>query len=133
MSFNPSDPVRMATAPFRWQNDQGVQNWLSDLYNGGFNDAKSATPGTLPTITSLTPSTLVHGSPSFTLVVTGTGFQSGCMVRWGGAYRSTLFSSATSISATITASDIASAGTVTVTVLNPDAGLTAAGSTFTIT
>jgi hypothetical protein len=129
--FNPSDPVRMATAPFRWQGDPGVQNWLNGLYQQGFTDAANATPGTLPTISSLSPSTLAHGAGAFTLTVTGTGFQSGCIVCWGGANRTSTYLSATQATAKILASDIAAAGSVNVTVLNPDRGLSAA-SVFTI-
>ena len=74
-----------------------------------------------PQISALAPQTVTVGSPGFTLQVTGSGFVSGATVRWNGADRSTTFVSATQLQAAIPAADIATAGTVPVTVRNPDA------------
>ncbi|HEY2994770.1 MAG TPA: PA14 domain-containing protein [Methylomirabilota bacterium] len=90
----------------------------------------SAAPG--PRITALTPSSGAAGGPGFTLTVTGSGFVSGSTVNWNGASRPRTFLSATQLTASIAAGDIAAAGSVPVTVRNPD-GSTSNTATFTIT
>ncbi|MCI0400489.1 MAG: IPT/TIG domain-containing protein, partial [Gammaproteobacteria bacterium] len=55
----------------------------------------------------------------FTLTVNGSNFINGSVVRWNGADRTTTFVSATQLTATIPASDIATAGTAAVTVFTP--------------
>ena len=74
-------------------------------------------------MTSLSPSYAIPGGASFTPHRAGTNFVSGAKVRWNGANRTTTFVSATQLRASITAADIATPGTIPVTVLNPDAGL----------
>ena len=88
-----------------------------------------AAPG--PTVSSLSPNSATAGGPAFTLTVNGTNFVSGSSVRWNGAARTTTLVSATQLTAAIAAADIAVAGTVPVTVVNPDASVSNA-STFTI-
>jgi hypothetical protein len=85
----------------------------------------------LITISSLAPSTAVHGTSAFTLTVNGGGFQNGCVVLWGGSARPTTFVSATQVTAQISATDILNAGTVSVTVQT--GGNSSPGSNFTIT
>lgn len=88
----------------------------------------------VPAITNLTPSSTAAGGAAFTLTVNGTNFINGSTVRWNGADRATTFGSATSLSAQITAADIANAGTAQVTVFNPaPGGGTSPTATFTIT
>ena len=74
-------------------------------------------------MTGLSPSYATAGGAAFTLTVSGTNFVSGAKVRWNGSDRTTTFVSATQLRATIPAADIATAGTVPVTVLNPDGGI----------
>ena len=76
----------------------------------------------LPTISSLSPSSKTAGAAAFTLTVNGEGFVEGSVVRWNGAARPTTYHSATRLSATIAAADIATAGTASVTVFNPEPG-----------
>ncbi|WP_263408874.1 hypothetical protein [Terriglobus tenax] len=83
-----------------------------------------------PTITSLSPASANAGSSAFTLTVTGTGFSSGAAVQWNGSSRSTTVVSATQLTASIPAADVASAGTAQVTVLSK--GRTSTASSFTI-
>src|SRR4029453_17585863 len=75
-----------------------------------------------PTITGLNPASATAGSPAFTLTVSGTNFVSGSMVRWNGANRTTTFVSATQLTASIPAGDIATTGTANVVVFNPAPG-----------
>src|SRR5205823_3263599 len=65
--------------------------------------------------------------------VNGTGLVNGSVVRWNGANRTTTFVSATQAQASISAADIAIAGTAQVTVFNPTpGGGTSANSAFSI-
>jgi hypothetical protein len=86
-----------------------------------------------PIATTLTPSSATAGGAAFTLTVNGSSFINGSVIRWNGANRTTTFDSSTQLRATISATDIATAGTATVTVLTPTpGGGTSAGLTFTI-
>jgi sugar lactone lactonase YvrE len=76
-----------------------------------------------PSITNLSPVSAVVGSSSFTLTVNGSGFVNGVStVQWNGSQRSTVFVSATQLTATINAADVSSSRTVNVTVVNSTAG-----------
>jgi FG-GAP-like repeat/Abnormal spindle-like microcephaly-assoc'd, ASPM-SPD-2-Hydin/FG-GAP repeat len=86
-----------------------------------------------PTITSLSPSSATHGGAGFTLTVNGTGFINSSVVNWNGSPRATTYVSSTEVTATITAADIAKAGSFKVTVTNPaPGGGTSAAKTFTV-
>jgi subtilase family serine protease len=83
-----------------------------------------------PAITSLSPSSATAGGASFTLTVNGSGFVSGSKVDWNGTALTTTYVSSTQVTATVPASDIATAGTASVTVVN---GSTVSNAeTFTI-
>jgi hypothetical protein len=88
----------------------------------------------VPTATGLSPALAMAGGSGFTLTVTGTNFIPSSVVRWNGTDRATTFVSATQLRATISAADIAMAGTAQVTVVNPaPGGGTSNPQTFTIT
>jgi hypothetical protein len=76
-----------------------------------------------PVITSLSPASAVAGNNGFTLTVKGANFVAGpsSTVYWNGSGRTTTYVSATQVQAAILASDIGTAGTFPVTVLNPSA------------
>jgi hypothetical protein len=107
----------------------------SDIATAGTANVTVVNPGNLtsntatftitnpsPTITTISPSTTVAGSGGFTLVITGTNFVNGSVVRWNGNPRPTTFVSSTQLTAAIPASDVATAGTASVTVFNPVPG-----------
>ncbi|MGD0156354.1 MAG: IPT/TIG domain-containing protein [Terracidiphilus sp.] len=77
----------------------------------------------VPTITSIVPSSVTAGGPGFTLTVNGTGYFAGSVVQVNGAGRNTTFVSATQLTASILASDIATQGTDQITVFNPSLAL----------
>jgi len=116
---------------------------ITATYNGDTNYAASAASpaatvtvtGTsnTPTITTLSPTTIVAGSAGFTLTVNGTNFASGATVNFGTNTPVTTFVSATQVTAAITAAQIATAATVGVTVTNPGGGGTSNSVNFTIT
>ncbi len=71
-----------------------------------------------PVITSLSPISATMGGPTFTLTVNGANFLSGSIVHWDGSVRATALVSDTQLTANINAADIATTGTVSVTVVN---------------
>lgn len=75
-----------------------------------------------PTITSISPATKYAGDANFILTVNGTNFVSGAVVNFSGSPRTTTYVSATQLTATILASDIATAGNYNITVTNPAPG-----------
>ncbi|MBY0487312.1 MAG: carboxypeptidase regulatory-like domain-containing protein, partial [Flavobacteriaceae bacterium] len=86
-----------------------------------------------PTNASISPTSKIAGSGAFTITVNGTNFVDGeSIVRWNGANRTTAFVSATQLTASITASDILTAGTANVTVFNTCNSTTTSSQTFTI-
>jgi len=90
-------------------------------------------PNPAPVLSSLIPSSATVGGSSFTLTLNGSNFISSSVVRWNGNARTTFFASSTTLTAAIPASDIAGAGSATVTVFNPSpGGGTSSGQTFTI-
>jgi hypothetical protein len=76
------------------------------------------TPPVTPTITSVAPANATAGGAGFTLTVTGTNFIPDSVVDWNGAERATTYKSATSLQAQILNTDIETAGTIEITVLN---------------
>jgi len=89
-----------------------------------------------PVLTSLNPSSRLNNSGAFTLTAIGNKFAPSSVVRWNGQNRPTNYVSATELSATIPASDLATtAPTAQVTVLTPGAtpSETSSALTFTIT
>ena len=79
-------------------------------------------PSPVPLITQpLVPDTAVPGGTPFTLTVNGTGFVAGATVNWNGSPRTTTFVSGSRLTAAITAADIATTKTVSITVTNPGA------------
>lgn len=85
-------------------------------------------------IASITPVSATAGGPAFTLTVNGYLFDPSALVQWNGSPRATTYVSANQLTAQITASDIASTGTASVTVANPaQAGGTSGAASFYIT
>jgi hypothetical protein len=84
-----------------------------------------------PVIGSISPTSVAAGSAGGTLTVNGTGFASGAQVKWNGAALTTAFVSATKLTATYTATQVASVGSVAITVLS--GGQTSNAATLTIT
>jgi hypothetical protein len=87
-----------------------------------------------PHIASIGPSTVVAGGQAFQLVVTGLHFDTTSEVVVNGSPRSTFFISATSLIGNFSAQDIASAGSLQITVVNnEDTGVeTSSAATLTV-
>jgi trimeric autotransporter adhesin len=114
--------------------------WLVAGCGGGTSGSGGGggTPQDIPTLTAIAPSSAPAGTSAITLVLYGSNFENGAIAQWNGAARESTWVSATEITTTILAGDLATVGSVKVTVSNPaPAGGTSAGSsaaqTFMIT
>ena len=85
---------------------------------------------TAAVLTGSSASTVTHGAGNTLLTLTGSNFVPGVAVNWNGSYRTTTIVDATHLAVAIPASDIATAGTASLTAVNPGA---AASSALTIT
>lgn len=81
----------------------------------------------------LVPDAVAPGGPDFTLTINGTGFVSDSVVNWNGSARATTFVNESQLTAAIPASDIATASTASVTVVNPVPGGTSNVVYFPVT
>jgi hypothetical protein len=99
---------------------------------GGGGGTSLVTENPAPTLNSISPTSAAVGGAAFPLSVYGSNFISSSIVRWNGSGRATTYVSSGQLTATILASDIASAGTAQVTVFNPaPGGGASAALTFT--
>jgi parallel beta-helix repeat protein len=87
----------------------------------------------VPALTSVSPDTALAGTPGLTLTLNGSQFVRTSEVRWNGARRTTTYVSSTRLTAALTATDLAQAGTGQITVFNPaPGGGTSNALTFTV-
>jgi hypothetical protein len=87
-----------------------------------------------PTESSLTPASAQAGSGAFMLTVTGSGFVSSSVVEWNGTPLATTFTSSTSLTASVPAQDVSTAGSANVTASSPaPGGGSSSALTFTTT
>ena len=85
----------------------------------------------LPSISNLSPASVQAASNSFTLGVDGANFSNQTVVRWNGSERPTTFASSSHLTANISAADIATVGSASITVSGP--GGTSNTATLAIT
>ncbi len=98
-------------------------------------DTSTTVNNPVPAISSLSPTWTPPGGADFTLTVNGSNFVSNSKIQWNSANipNATNFVSSTQLTVTIPLSDIATAGTANVTVVNPaPGGGTTSALTFTI-
>ena len=81
---------------------------------GGYGTNTSMGGGAAAHIDALVPNNATAGDPAFTLTVNGSGFTSNSIVYWNAATRPTTLAMANQLTAQISASDIATAGTIPV-------------------
>ena len=89
---------------------------------GAANVTQPISNNPLPSLVSLSPSSVTAGASDFTLGVTGSGFITSSVVRWNGSNRPTTLGDSSHLNATISAADIANAGMASVSVSNPTPG-----------
>jgi sugar lactone lactonase YvrE len=102
--------------------DDARNLYVADEFNGRVIrfDTPIATPA--PVLMSVSPATLPAGSPGAVLTVKGSDFVLTSKALWNGAERPTTFIDPSTLQVTIPASDLASVGTVNVSVQSPGPG-----------
>src|ERR1041385_9091950 len=92
-----------------------------------------STPSPVPTASATSPASVFVRGPAFALIVNGTDFVAGSIVRWNGSDRPTTFISDTQLSASISASALTVVGAAQVTVFTgPPGGGTSNILTFPV-
>ena len=87
----------------------------------------------VPTLVSITPNSVTAGAAGFTLTVNGTNFINTSTIKWNGTPLTTTYVNAAQLTAPVSNTLVASAGSASVTVFNPAPGGGTSGSvTFTI-
>jgi hypothetical protein len=84
----------------------------------GYGSRNYMNPGggtaTTPSVAALAPASTAAGSAGFTLTVNGSNFGTNSVVYFNGAAQTTMYVSANQVAAAITASEVASSGTIPV-------------------
>ncbi len=124
------------TAYFRLRSADGLQFGVLTNASGTFYtqivvSGATATAGVTPTITGMSPSSVLKGSGDFIMTLAGTNYVSGSVIKWGTTSLTTNYYSATKLTATVPYQYLTSAGTVYITVVNPG-GAVSAQATFRI-
>ena len=88
--------------------------------------------GVIPTISTIAPSIVATGGPTFTMTVTGTNYVLGSVVNLNGNARLTTFVDASHLLASIPATDLTTAGSSAITVTNPAGGGTSEPKTLIV-
>ncbi len=87
----------------------------------------------VPIVASMSPTNAVAGSAPITLMVLGSKFSTSSYVAWNGSPRPTTYVSGSQLQATISAVDLAVAGTFAMTVVTPaPGGGTSTATSFTV-
>ena len=110
-SFAQSELVNSGTHTVRVVNGNGMSNPVT------FQVQQPA-----PVLTSLSHTQINAGQEGFTLGVTGTGFTSASVVRFNGAPRATTRTAEGTLQAVLLEGDLRTAGTFSITVVNPAPG-----------
>lgn len=101
---------------------------------GGTSNAETFTVTALvPTVSSISPTSITAGNATFTLTVNGYSFTGASTVMWGSTALATTYVSATQLTAQVTAAQLAAQGNFSVTVVTPSpGGGTSNANTFTV-
>jgi len=89
------------------------------LVRGPFITPQLLQQNPIPTLSSLSVTSAAHGGGNLSLVVTASNLAAGATVDWNGSPRTTTRVDATHLSVAIPASDLAAAGTASITITNP--------------
>jgi uncharacterized repeat protein (TIGR01451 family) len=102
----------------------GAASILSGCGGSGSSKSPQPTPAAnpTPTISSITPNSLVAGSSAQTITVAGTGFISSSGINLNGAALATTYVSSTSVTAAVPAAAITADGTAKISATNPSPG-----------
>ncbi len=81
-----------------------------------------------PSLSAISPASVLASAPAFSLTVTGSGFQQSSTVLINGVSHATQFGGPTSLSTTVLSTEIATAGNLNVSVITPAPGGGASGA-----
>jgi hypothetical protein len=84
--------------------------------------SESVVPNPTPKVTALNPSTVAAGVNGFTLTVTGNNFLSFSTIEWNGSQLQTEYVSSNELQAQVSATDVSTVGSVSVSVVTPSPG-----------
>jgi DNA-binding beta-propeller fold protein YncE len=118
-----SRPIRHAR--FHWETIALLIVALSGAWGcgGGTSPSVESQSALLtPTITTISPNSTPACGAAFTLTINGTNFVASSVVRWNGSDQPTAYATSNQLTAQISTSDIAAAGTAAVTVFDPPPG-----------
>lgn len=107
---------------------KGFQGSLNEQSPGGPKPSSGQ-----PVVSTVTPSSVMAGGPSFTITVTGTNFAPGDSVEWDDVPLNSTYISSTQMTATVPNQKINHAGTATIIVQTPTPYSLNFGTTITIT
>lgn len=109
-----------------------TDTWGTQIVNYSFN-VPPGTPVSPPAITTLSQTSILEGTTgTTTLVVSGTGFDGGSVVRLNSTDLATTFFNNTVLSAQIPAFLLTEEGAFTITVFNSSSNTTSVGTPFTV-
>ena len=151
VAFNQNTFLQTGTVPLNLATTEGSTSYTTvDLIRWGQDGLAALTSGghiyllrgaavvpqllnqnSAATLSASSASSATHGAGNTLLTLTGTNFIPGVAVLWNGAYRTTTIVDATHLTVAIPASDLAAAGTASITATNPGASASSA-LTFTI-
>lgn len=90
---------------------------------GGYSAGQGGgNPNRVPAVTSSSPQSAILGGVAVTLALNGSGFINSSTVPWGGAALNTTYVSGTQLQEAVPTSDLGTAGSFNVTVVNPAPG-----------
>ncbi|HWW61211.1 MAG TPA: NBR1-Ig-like domain-containing protein, partial [Thermoanaerobaculia bacterium] len=119
--FSVKAPSTPGDYNFQWRMVQDGVAWFGSM-SAPVTVSVTVPANPVPAITGITPPARTAGSGTFTLTVDGSNFVSASTVAFNGASRGTAFVSSTRLTATMLASDVQTAGTYSITVVNPTPG-----------
>jgi hypothetical protein len=102
---------------------------------GAVGSSPTTTPeaNPVPTVSSVSPSTIIAGAMASTLTINGGGFIQSSTVQWNQSNRTTTFVSSTQLQVALTVADLALGETAQIVIVNPAPGGGASSAvTFTI-
>jgi len=91
----------------------------------------TAAPPPPPTLNTISPSSALAGQAGFTLTATGTSFTAQTVLQWNGVALPTSFVNADQLTASVTAANVANAGSYQVTAMTPG-GVSSNALVFTV-
>jgi hypothetical protein len=113
-----ADGLAFRTAKDFWGNGSGQVI----LLHGSAVLPRSSTPNPVPSIALASPGTLTAPAGNTWITITGSNFVPGSVAQWNGSARSTIFVNSGQLRVAIPSSDVATAQTVNIQVVNPAPG-----------